>query len=202
MKPSHPITAMKRYALNRDVWVIFSLSFLSTFFIFLFWKGLPTRLVALPHVFALICDRSSPNSEFLRLTLFPLNSQLFSTINDLLALAAIFTPSGLWNHNLASHCPPLCSPTSKKSLRHSRATLKVPSCFISQIAKVSKVSQRDSLDKGGMKADLLWVSQIFALIYWHKDTCVMCVLHMMVADLNVFLARASWTKTGQTSIQV
>ena len=137
------ITAMKRYALNRDVWVIFSLSFLSTFFIFLFWKGLPTRLVALPHVFALICDRSSPNSEFLRLTLFPLNSQLFSTINDLLTLAAIFTPSGLWNHNLTSHCPP--------STQRSRCATHVRhwNCLLVSFHKLQK-SHKEAEQGGGM----------------------------------------------------
>ena len=143
------------------------------------------------HIFPLFSISPAPTLSFVHTTLFynPCSGDHFHTLWSVKSQSRV------------SLSPPLF-PTSKKALRHSRATLKVPSCFISQIAKVSKVSQRDSLDKGGMKADLLWVSQIFALIYWHEDTCVMCVLHMMVADLNVFLARASWTKTGQTSIQV
>ena len=167
---------------------------------FLILKSVFPPELSLCHLYyTLICDISSPYSAFLLLELFSSSAQLFSTIRDLTPLCRPFSHPLACEITISRLTVPT---TSKKSVRHSRATLKVPSCFISQIAKVSKVSQRDSLDKGRMKADLLWVSHIFALIYWHKDTCVMCVLHMMVADLNVFLARASWTKTGQTSIQV
>ena len=188
---------------------------------FPFWKVFSHLSCPLCHMYySLICDTSSPYSTFLACTLSFDPQQLFSTIHDRARSTGHFHT--LWPVKSQSHVSLSPSSTlspSKKSVRHSRATLKLPSCFISQITKVSKVSQRgrDSLSKGGMQTDLsvyefykylLWGSycpiagcqatkhnaksqNFLCVILYHLKVhnCVMCVLHMMAAAHNVFLAR-------------
>ena len=54
------------------------------------------------HIFPLFSISPAPTLSFISTTL------LYNPCS-----ATIFTPSGLWNHNLASHCPPLCSPPQR-----------------------------------------------------------------------------------------
>ena len=79
-----------------------------------FEKRFPTWALALSpvlysnlwHIFSLFSISLARTLLFIRTTLF-YNPRSYS------ALPAIFTPSGLWNHNLTSHCPPLkevCAP--------------------------------------------------------------------------------------------
>lgn len=74
---------------------------------FPFWKVFSHLSCPLCHMYySLICDTSSPYSTFLACTLSFIRSNSFLQSMIGLALPAIFTPSGLWNHNLTSHCPP------------------------------------------------------------------------------------------------
>ena len=133
---------------------------------FPFWKVFSHLSCPLCHMYySLICDTSSPYSTFLPF-LYP--QQLFSTIHDPARSTGHFHT--LWPVKSQSHVSLSPSSTlspSKKSVRHSRATLKLPSCFISQITKVSKVSQRgrDSLSKGGMQTDLS-VYEFYKYLLW------------------------------------